>query len=96
VNKILVAIAAAFVLVGSAVAADAPATMTFDTKNGKVAFAHAKHAEKLAGDCTKCHATKAGGKIAGWSKDSAHKLCQTCHKDGGKGPTKCAECHQKK
>jgi hypothetical protein len=29
-------------------------------------------------------------------KDKAHALCQTCHKDGKKGPTKCVECHAKK
>jgi predicted CXXCH cytochrome family protein len=96
VNKILVAFAAAIVLVGTAVAADAPATLTFDTKNGKVAFNHKGHADKLAGDCKKCHADAKGGKIAGWSKDSAHALCQGCHKAEKKGPTKCAECHQKK
>jgi len=95
VNKLFVAVAAAFVLAAPAFAADAPATLTFETKNGKVAFTHKAHTDKLGGDCTKCHATKAGGKIAGFSKDSAHKLCQGCHKDGGKGPTKCAECHKK-
>jgi len=95
VNKLFVAIVAVFVLAAPAFAAEPPATLTFETKNGKVAFSHKAHADKLAGDCTKCHAAKAGGKIAGFSKDSAHKLCQGCHKDGGKGPTKCAECHKK-
>ncbi len=94
-NKILVALAAAFVLVGTAVAADAPATMTFDTKNGKVTFAHKAHADKLK-DCKTCHADATGGKIAGWSKDSAHALCKKCHETQKKGPTKCAECHVKK
>ena len=93
-NKLFVAIAAVFVLAAPAFAAP-PETLTFETKNGKVAFSHKAHGEKLGGDCTKCHATKAGGKIEGFSKDSAHKLCQGCHKDGGKGPTKCAECHKK-
>ena len=55
-------------------------------------------AQALAKDngCTKCHATKDGGKIEGFNKDKAHALCQTCHKDGKKGPTKCVECHAKK
>jgi opacity protein-like surface antigen len=97
VNKILVAVAAAFVLVGSAYAADAGApTLTFDTKNGKVTFAHKAHQDKLKGDCKTCHADGKGGKIAGWSKDAAHNLCKKCHETQKKGPTKCAECHVKK
>jgi predicted CXXCH cytochrome family protein len=95
VNKILVAVAAAIVLVGTAIAADPPATLTFETKNGKVTFAHKAHQDRLKGDCTKCHATKEGGKIAGWSKDAAHKLCKSCHDAEKKGPTKCTECHKK-
>jgi hypothetical protein len=96
VNKILVAFAAAFVLVaGVAVAADAPATIVIDNKNGKVTFPHKAHADRLAGDCTKCHADKAGGKIEGFNKDKAHGLCKKCHETEKKGPTKCNECHKK-
>ena len=95
-NKILVAVAAAFVLVGTAVAAEAgPATMTFDTKNGKVTFPHKAHQDRLK-DCKVCHADGKGGKIAGWSKDKAHGLCRKCHETEKKGPVKCAECHVKK
>ena len=95
-NKILVAVAAAFVLVGTAVAADAPASITFETKNGNVTFAHKSHQDRLKGDCKVCHTDGKGGKIAGWSKDSAHALCKKCHETEKKGPTKCAECHIKK
>ena len=95
-NKILVAVAAAFVLVGSALAADAgPATLTFETKQGKVTFAHKAHQDKLK-DCKICHESDKGGKIAGWSKDKAHGLCKKCHEEKKAGPTKCAECHVKK
>ena len=95
-NKILAGIVAAVVFsAGVAAAADAPATLTFETKNGKVAFAHKDHAGRVAGDCTKCHATKAGGKIEGFNKEKAHALCQGCHKEMKKGPTKCTECHKK-
>ncbi len=95
-NKIFAGIVAALVFsAGVAVAADAPATITFDTKNGKVTFAHKEHQERLKGDCTKCHATKAGGKIEGFNKDKAHGLCKKCHEAEKKGPTKCAECHKK-
>jgi predicted CXXCH cytochrome family protein len=96
VNKIFAGIVAALVFsAGIASAAEAPASITFDTKNGKVAFPHKAHGELLKGDCTKCHATKAGGKIEGFNKDAAHKLCKTCHETEKKGPTKCADCHKK-
>ena len=91
-NKLIVAVVAAFALVGTAVAAD---TMTFDTKNGKVTFAHKAHQDKLK-DCKVCHESDKGGKIAGWSKDKAHGLCKKCHEEKKAGPTKCAECHVKK
>lgn len=94
-NKLFVALVAAFALAAPAFAAEPPASLTFETKNGKVTFPHKAHADKLGGDCTKCHATKAGGKIEGFSKDKAHALCQGCHKAEAKGPTKCAECHKK-
>ncbi len=42
------------------------------------------------------HATKPG-KIEGFGKDVAHKLCICCHKTegNGKGPTTCMACHKK-
>ena len=95
-NKILVAVAAMFVLAGTAVAADAPATIVLESKNGKVTFQHKAHQEKLKGDCKVCHGDAAPGKIAGWGKDKAHETCRGCHKKSGKGPdTKCTECHKK-
>lgn len=94
-NKILVAVVAAFALAGTAFADAGPASLTFDTKNGKVTFPHKAHQDKLK-DCKTCHATDKGGKIDGWSKDKAHGLCKKCHETEKKGPTKCAECHVKK
>jgi hypothetical protein len=94
-KKIFAAAVAAFVLAaGVAAAAEPPATIVIDNKNGKVTFPHKAHADKL-GDCTKCHATKDGGKIAGFNKDAAHNLCKKCHETEKKGPTKCNECHKK-
>jgi predicted CXXCH cytochrome family protein len=96
VNKIFAAIVAALVFsVGVAAAAEPPATIVIDNKNGKVTFPHKAHVDAVKGDCTKCHATKAGGKIEGFNKEKAHALCQGCHKEAQKGPTKCAECHKK-
>jgi predicted CXXCH cytochrome family protein len=45
-------------------------------------------------DCTKCHASAAGGKIEGFGKDWAHKTCKGCHSEMGKGPTSCKDCHK--
>jgi hypothetical protein len=96
VNKFFAAVAAAVVFsAGVAAAADVPATITFEAKQGKVTFQHKAHQERLKGDCTKCHATKEGGKIEGFNKDKAHGLCKKCHETEKKGPTKCTECHKK-
>lgn len=95
-NKIFAGLVAAVVFsVGVAAAAESPATITFDTKNGKVTFPHKAHQDRLKGDCTKCHVTKDGGKIEGFNKDKAHGLCRKCHETEKKGPTKCVDCHKK-
>jgi flavoprotein len=96
VNKIFAGIVAALVFsAGVAMAVEPPVTVVIDNKQGKVTLAHKAHADKLGGDCTKCHATKAGGKIEGFNKDKAHGLCKKCHETEKKGPTKCTECHKK-
>lgn len=95
-TKILAAVAAAFVLAGTAFAADGgPASITFETKNGKVAFPHKAHQDLLKGDCKGCHTDGKNAKIAGWSKDVAHGQCKKCHEAEKKGPVKCADCHKK-
>jgi hypothetical protein len=91
--KRIVAVAAVM-FAFAAVAVDAPKNpIVLDAKQGKVTFNHSKHA---AAKCETCHVGQATpGKIGKMEKDAAHKLCQECHKTGGKGPTKCAECHKK-
>ncbi len=89
-------IIAAFVLVlfsaGFAMAAD---VMTFPAKLGDVKFNHKQHQQMLK-DCKTCHKGKPG-KMEGFGKDMAHKLCIDCHKtkSNGKGPTACKGCHKK-
>ena len=39
----------------SAIAADAPAKIEFESKMGKVTFDHKAHAERAKEDCTVCH-----------------------------------------
>ena len=91
------------------IAADPPAQITIDKgmdKKSGVAFNHELHAEAF--DCFKCHhASKTKEEIkscfechgkdanAPNVKDAFHKSCNACHKEQGKGPTKCSECHPK-
>lgn len=74
-------------------AALAAECLVFPASMGKVTFNHKQHQEKLK-DCKICH-EKAPGKIAGFDKDKAHKLCIECHKAKGAGPVKCGDCHKK-
>lgn len=57
-------------------------------------FNHLKHQKDLKNDCFQCHATKIG-KIDGWGKETAHKICIACHELEDKGPTDCRQCHKK-
>lgn len=79
----------AFVGTTVAFAAD---SYTYENAKGNVTFDHKVHGEKLAGDCTKCHAgTPAKIEV---NKDFAHGTCKDCHK-AMNGPTKCNDCHKK-
>ncbi|MEI6205279.1 MAG: cytochrome c3 family protein [Desulfuromonadales bacterium] len=62
-------------------------------KQGKVSFPHKVH-QVLVKDCRKCH-EKAPGKIEGFGREWAHKVCKGCHVEGKKGPTGCKDCHVK-
>lgn len=87
----VVAMLAVTAFAGAAFAAD---VIEFPASMGKVTFNHKKHQDALK-DCTKCHAAPAGGKIAGFGKDVAHKTCKGCHTEMKKGPTGCKDCHKK-
>jgi hypothetical protein len=86
-KKTVIAMLAIVAFAGTAFAAD-----VIQLKKG-VTFNHKAHQERL-NDCTKCHATAAGGKIEGFGKDWAHKTCKGCHTEMGKGPTSCKACHK--
>ncbi|MEI6205278.1 MAG: cytochrome c7 [Desulfuromonadales bacterium] len=92
-KKTVVALFALVAFAGTAFASG-PETISLPAKNGNVAFSHKKHQELVKNDCKKCH-EKAPGKIADLGKDWAHNTCKKCHTDGGKGPTKCGDCHKK-
>ena len=89
-KKIAIAIIAAIAFAGTAFAAD---VIDLPAKNGNISFPHKKHQDALK-DCKACH-EKAPGKIEGFGKDAAHKLCKGCHETKKAGPTKCGECHKK-
>lgn len=88
-RTIIAALLAGTIFAGSALAAD-----VMEMKKG-VSFNHKAHADALK-DCKKCHENDAGGKIAGFGKDLAHKkACKDCHSEMKKGPTNCKGCHTK-
>jgi hypothetical protein len=86
-KKVVISLFAVVAFAGVACAAD-----VIEMKKG-VKFNHKAHIAAVP-DCTKCHASTAGGKIEGFGKDYAHKTCKSCHTDLKKGPTACKECHK--
>lgn len=96
-KKILSAVfAVSFLAVAAAaMAAPPPEKVTLKAKSGDVTFDHKAHT-KQPGGCKNCHE----GKPAKFelTKEKAHVLCMSCHKEKKKGPQdekKCADCHKK-
>jgi len=75
-----------------AAAPQPPQTVVYEASYGKVAFAHAAHAERLG--CGSCHTSEPPVKIA-IDKEKAHQMCKGCHQEKGAGPTQCGGCHKK-
>ncbi len=93
------------------VAGNAPETVTIkevQKSKAPVVFHHKAHAE-LIKNCAECHHKDAAGKEqacfechkaekkgdSASLKDALHDKCKGCHQKGGKGPTKCNDCHKK-
>jgi c(7)-type cytochrome triheme protein len=83
-----------------------PEKLVFETKMGNVTFEHAKHGERVKGDCTVCHENLFPQAKAPLNyKEKMHQVaeasktsCASCHHAGGmafasKG--NCAKCHVK-
>lgn len=68
--------------------------ITFPAKKGDVTFNHKLHQDMIK-NCKACH-VKTPGKIEGFDKNAAHKMCIGCHKTKNAGPVTCKECHKKK
>ncbi len=91
-KKIIAVMALSLFVAGVALAEE---TMVLPGKQaGDVPFSHKKHSDVL-NSCQPCHSGESGGKIEGFGKESAHKLCKDCHVQKQAGPTKCSECHKK-
>jgi predicted CXXCH cytochrome family protein len=86
-------LAATLIVFAASAAFAADDCMVFPASMGKVNFPHKVHMQKLK-NCKLCH-EKAAGKIEGFDKAKAHKLCIDCHKKMNAGPTGCKDCHKK-
>jgi hypothetical protein len=100
---ILIATIFTFGIISSAMAADMPGNIVIDSGNGTkpaVTFTHGTH--PMAGKCKTCHVDDTGKtgliealkKPAPSFKNAYHATCIDCHKEKGKGPIKCLECHK--
>ena len=75
--------------------------LIFPNKKGEVIFSHSIHLESLNGDqCILCHRIKNPTLESIQSRFEnhrvAHSFCKGCHRDLGKGPTECHQCHNYK
>ena len=99
-KQILVLLALSLVAVSGSALAEAPKekgpeVIRFKMKDLELPFKHWKHQKSLNDECYHCHSTSLG-KIDNWGKETAHKLCISCHELEDKGPVYCRQCHTKK
>jgi predicted CXXCH cytochrome family protein len=99
-KQILVLMALSLVAVSGSALAEAPKekgpeVIRFKMKDLELPFSHWKHQKALNEECYHCHSTTLG-KIDNWGKETARKLCISCHELEDKGPVYCRQCHTKK
>jgi thioredoxin-related protein len=72
----------------------------FKSEKGDVYFNHDTHLLIMENDsCLPCHKTTSPTKkntITQLGQRKAHYFCKGCHKNNGRGPTECHECHKQK
>ena len=92
IAKVAVVKSATVEPVAAAKKATVPQEIVLEASKGNVTFPHGMHAD--AYECSICHGdgTPAAFDL---TKDVAHKVCKSCHKDEGAGPTGCSGCHKK-
>jgi len=107
-TSIIVAVLLSTCLSGAAIAAPAdifsrpvsPAKdlLVFPSAKGEVVFSHRKHLRSLnQNQCIRCHRIENPTLEQIQSRFEnhrvAHSFCKGCHREMGKGPTECHECH---
>lgn len=75
--------------------------LVFPNSKGEVVFSHSKHLNSLSkGECLNCHKVDNPSLQNIQSKFEnhriAHSFCKGCHRELGKGPTECHQCHNYK
>lgn len=75
--------------------------LIFPNSKGEVVFRHSKHLKSLKEhECIRCHRIENPTlkNIQSRFEDHriAHSFCKGCHRDQGKGPTECHQCHNRK
>jgi len=75
--------------------------LIFPSSKGEVIFSHSKHLKSLKEhECISCHRIENPTlkNIQSRFEDHrvAHSFCKGCHRDLGKGPTECHQCHNYK
>ncbi|MBI5484236.1 MAG: cytochrome c3 family protein [Deltaproteobacteria bacterium] len=72
----------------------------FKADRGDVRFNHDLHRNELkAESCIPCHKTKTPTKehtMTRFDQRIAHYFCKGCHREMGRGPVECHECHNGK
>jgi uncharacterized membrane protein len=73
----------------------------FPNSKGEVIFTHSRHIQSLKEhECVRCHRIENPSleNIQSRFEDHrvAHSFCRGCHREMGKGPTECHQCHNYK
>ncbi|MEI7817129.1 MAG: cytochrome c3 family protein, partial [Desulfuromonadales bacterium] len=67
---------------------------------GNVRFNHDLHQAVMKAEfCLPCHKTKTPTKaqtMTRFDQRIAHSFCKGCHREKGRGPVECHECHKEK
>lgn len=70
----------------------------FKSAKGTVRFNHDLHKAKMEADaCLPCHKTNTPTKdhtMTRLDQRAAHSFCKGCHREKGRGPVECHECHR--
>ena len=72
----------------------------FNSSKGNVRFNHDLHQAVMKAEfCLPCHKTKTPTKaqtMTRFDQRIAHSFCKGCHREKGRGPVECHECHKEK